>query len=523
MITTSDSQNHIYYFYLQGGKENMRKKLVKKTISLGLAVAMAVSMAACGKSETEGSASKDNTIPIKWYVASAGTYTDVESVQKAVNEYVADQYDMNIVLQLIFTDFANYPQKMQMVISSGEEYDICWTSNWNNNYYDNINKNAFLELDELLPKEASELQGSIDDYIWNSVKVDEKIYGVPNQQVFFKQNYVAIAKEYVEKYNLDTSKIHKLRDLEEFFLQIKKENPDIYPLAASNKGLVGKNYLAIGFEPLISQNVPGVIALDGTDTKVLNQYEELESLKEFYDLMYSWQQKGIVRQDAATVSDDAVPDIKAGKHVAALNATFKPGVEAIEKNNFGGKDVEFIMLSDAYISTDSMVSSLNAISRTSKNPEVAMKFLNLVNTDEKLYNLLCFGIEDVHYTLSEEGKVLVDDSKGYNPNADWVFGNQFNGLLREGQEEGVWEETKEANTVAEKSRILGFTFDSTSVTNELAAVNAVIDQYALPLETGAVDPDKTLPEFCSKLKAAGCDTVIEELQKQLDAWIAETK
>lgn len=499
------------------------KKIMKKTMSLGLAAAMAVSVAACGNSEKGDSASNENAIPLKWYVASGGTYTDVEAVQKAVNEYVAEQYDMNIDLELIFTDFANYPQKMQMVISSGEEYDICWTSNWNNNYFDNINKNAFMELDELLPEEASELQKSIDEYIWDSVKVDGKIYGVPNQQVFFKQNYVAIAKEYVEKYNLDTSKIKKLSDLEEFFLQVKEDQPNIYPLAASNKGTVSKNYLAIGFEPLIGQNVPGVITADGTDTKVINQYEELESLKEFYDLMYSWQKKGIVRQDAATVSDDAVPDIKVGKHIAALNATFKPGVETIEKNNFGGKDVEFVMLSDAYISTDSMVSSLNAISRTSKHPKEAMQFLNLVNTDEKLYNMLCFGVEDVHYTLDEEGKVIVDDSKGYNPNVDWVFGNQFNGILRAGQEDGIWEKTKEANTAAEKSRILGFTFNSTTVTNELAAVNAVIDQYALPLETGAVNPEEVLPEFVQKLKAAGCDTVIEEIQKQLDAWVAENK
>ena len=118
---------------------------------------------------------------------------------------------------------------------------------------------------------------------------------------------------------------------------------------------------------------------------------------------------------------------------------------------------------------------------------------------------------------------MTDDSKGYNPNVDWMFGNQFNGLLREGQNDDDWEKTKEMNDAAVQSRILGFAFDSTSVTNEMAAVNSVVDQYALSLETGAVDPKTTMPEFIKKLEAAGSDTIVKEMQKQLDAWVAENK
>ena len=37
-----------------------------------------------------------------------------------------------------------------------------------------------------------------------------------------------------------------------------------------------------------------------------------------------------------------------------------------------------------------------------------------------------------------------------------------------------------------------------------------------------LDPDTALPEFRAKLKAAGIDKVVEEKQRQLDAWL-ETK
>ena len=68
------------------------------------------------------------------------------------------------------------------------------------------------------------------------------------------------------------------------------------------------------------------------------------------------------------------------------------------------------------------------ISRTSKNPEKAFKFIELVNTDKDLYNLICFGIEGKHYNLDENGRVVFNDQGGYIPKACWKFGNQFNAL-----------------------------------------------------------------------------------------------
>lgn len=56
------------------------------------------------------------------------------------------------------------------------------------------------------------------------------------------------------------------------------------------------------------------------------------------------------------------------------------------------------------------------------------------------------------------------------------------------------------------------------VKTEVAAVQAVLDQYRLPLENGVIDPDENLPKFINALKEAGIDTVIAEKQRQLDEW-----
>ena len=118
------------------------------------------------------------------------------------------------------------------------------------------------------------------------------------------------------------------------------------------------------------------------------------------------------------------------------------------------------------------------------------------------------------------GTVEAIKDGGYDPNTDWMFGNQFNGFYRTGQAAGIWEETIKLNENAVPSVLLGFSFDPTPVKTEIAQTATVTSQYVALLETGSVDADKFLAEFIGKLKKAGSDKIIAEEQKQIDAWKA---
>ncbi|MEG1426939.1 MAG: DUF3502 domain-containing protein, partial [Oscillospiraceae bacterium] len=62
------------------------------------------------------------------------------------------------------------------------------------------------------------------------------------------------------------------------------------------------------------------------------------------------------------------------------------------------------------------------------------------------------------------------------------------------------------------------------IKNEYAAVENVIQQYAIPLYYGYVDdPIAGIKELREKLAAAGSDKVLKELQTQLDAFLAARK
>ncbi|MGM9605332.1 MAG: DUF3502 domain-containing protein [Faecousia sp.] len=65
----------------------------------------------------------------------------------------------------------------------------------------------------------------------------------------------------------------------------------------------------------------------------------------------------------------------------------------------------------------------------------------------------------------------------------------------------------------------GFIFDSSELDTESAALANVYAEYAFNLMSGAVDPEAVLPEFLSKLEAAGINEFVAAAQAQLEAYM----
>lgn len=70
---------------------------------------------------------------------------------------------------------------------------------------------------------------------------------------------------------------------------------------------------------------------------------------------------------------------------------------------------------------------------------------------------------------------------------------------------------------------MGFYFDSQPVGGELAAVQKVVEKYVPALESGSLELNTWYPEFILQLKMAGIDKVIQEKQRQYDAWLEESR
>src|SRR5690606_29776661 len=115
----------------------------------------------------------------------------------------------NTTVKLMPTLEAGYKNKINTMLAANEEFDLLWTANWGtggDTYEPNSNKGAYVELDALLEK-TPKLKQLMPAFIWDSTRVNGKIYGVPNYQIAAKADGFAIQKQFIDKYKFDVSKI----------------------------------------------------------------------------------------------------------------------------------------------------------------------------------------------------------------------------------------------------------------------------------------------------------------------------
>ena len=106
---------------------------------------------------------------------------------------------------------------------------------------------------------------------------------------------------------------------------------------------------------------------------------------------------------------------------------------------------------------------------------------------------------------------------------DWAIGDVFNGYLVGTMAEDVWDQTKKLNSEGLVSPVIGFNADLTTVGVEATNCASVVNEYLANFQNGTVDIDVTYQQMVDKLKAAGSEKLIVELQRQLDAFMASKK
>ncbi|MBO7745861.1 ABC transporter substrate-binding protein [Paenibacillus sp. MWE-103] len=431
---------------------------------------------------------------------------DQQAVEDAINAYIKPKINATVKLKPVME--AGYKDKINTMLAANESFDILWTSNWGGGDYDNkVAKGALLPLDDLLAKTPA-LKDAIPQVAWDDTRVDGKIYGVPNMQIAAKAEGFAIQKRFIDKYNIDVNGIKSQMDIEPVLKTIHDNEPDIIPIATtSNMFDFGRQYgyAAQGYK------------LGDPDYKIVDTVDKPE-YKTFLDTMRRWYTSGYIYKDAATMKDDQLVSLlNTGKVAVEWNTTMKPGGEIDDKKRFGNNDVVYVRVSEPEFT--GVRPTMNAISRTSKNPEKALEFLQLTSTDPTLFNLITFGIQDKHYTVVGDNTIRINQDGGYKGDQGWVFGNVLIGYLKEGQAPDTWERTKQLNETAKRPEVSGFNFNTEPYKTESVNIAAVSEQYGRALNTGAVDPAKVLPKYQEALKKAGVEKQTAEMQKQLDEWL----
>lgn len=491
-------------------------KINKKWIALTMTAALGAGvLSGCGgKAETNENG--EEITELTWYQV-GDSQNDDQAVLDKVNEYTQEK--IGVKLNLVKVGWGDYNQKMQVVINTGDAWDMCFTCSWANDYLQNAQKGAFLELDDLLQENGKEMYEKIDPRFWEAAKVGGVTYGVPSEKEIGSCPMWVFTKEYVDKYDIPYEEIHSLEDLEPWLELIKEKEPDVVPMYLT------KDYTA----PTYMDKIQDPVGIEfGDESLTVKNVFETEKMKSTLATMRKYYQAGYINKDAATASDD-----KSIKRFVT-KGDGQPYAELIWGKDLG-YEVVATQIMDTSITNASARGALTAINKNSEHPEKAMALLNLINTDEYLRNLLNYGIEGVHWEKVEPDAAEAEAAKGKDYVYDfkikldetakkdysvpyWVQGGLFNTYVLDNEPLDKWATFKEFNDASEEAPSFGFDFNLDPVSTQVAGFRNVLDEFGKSLYTGSVDPDEYLPQLQKKLEATGIQDVIDEMQKQIDEW-----
>lgn len=454
--------------------------------------------------ESAASTENEETVTVRWLIP-ADSQEDMDLVLEDLNKKLVEKINVKLELETILQ--SEYADKVQLASSSGEDFDLMFTSNWLNPFTDNVSREALLPIDDLLNEYGQDIIASMPEWLLDAGKAGGVQYAVPNQQIIATQLAVNVQKEYADKYGLDMTSMSDISELYPFLDQIVANEPDMIPM--DNRQAIDTK---TKYEAIVTD---AVYIAQGDESATLIPATEAQEAQ--WRMDYEWYQKGYIREDVATITDNSA-DVKANRYVCSIS-TYKPG-GAAEYSATQGKEWLMIPIEGSYVTATGGIETMTAINVNSKNPEAAMKLLNLVYTDKEIYNELLFGLEGVHYNKTGDNSVELIEDSGYSLGTQaWKLGNQFNAWYVPGQEEGTWEATDELNRSSEISPIRGFAFDPSNVQAEIAQINAVVTEYKNGQYT-TDDIDQYIADRNAKLEAAGLQTVMDECQRQLDEWKA---
>ena len=473
-------------------------------------------LAGCGSltgNNQKSSKTDDGKTVIKMY--QIGDKPDnLDKLLENANKIIGKEIDAKLDIEYI--GWGDYEQKMNVITSSGENYDIAFAQN----YVINAQKGAYADLTELYKKEGKKLYDSLDPAYIKGNTVNGKIYAVPvNANVTSSQNF-AFNGPLLEKYGIsDVSNIHSYQDLEPVLKAAKEKDPKVVPFA------IGKNFIpSDNFDYPVTNGLPFVIDLEGDTTKIVNRYEVprfLDSLR----TIHKYYQAGYIPKDVAT--SDTAYQLSEDSWFVREETVGPADYGNSLLSRVANRKIEISQLTKNYKKSQTTQVANFVISNNSKNKEKSMELLTLLNTNPKLLNGLVYGPEGENWEKVEGKENRVRTLEGYNGNthmSGWNTGNNWILYINENVTDQQIEDSKKILAEAPESPALGFNFNVDPVKAEVSSITNTMKEYDTAINTGTVDPDVEIPKMMDKLKSEGAyDKVLKEMQKQYDEFLASKK
>ena len=489
---------------------------MKKLVICLLTALMCFTLFGCGSNkETDTTNAEPTTLTFE--ISTLFIVPALEATQKVedeINRYLSEDLgETGYKIHLKVTSIGDYLTSVPMELAGGGEdcpdiYQVVSMAS-------DVENGYCIALDDYLGNELKDTVDLIGNII-GSGKMAGQTYMIPRYFGTVLDWKWIYNKEYAEKAGIDKTQIYDIDTLEEACAKMKETFPDDYFIVYTNQ-------FPNMYRFLTHTSLVGTFgATVGEDPTIVNYYET-DAYKDAINKAYEFRQKGYADPEGSnnTASHDTVVMSGASKGVIMGHSADCEGIaKMFTKTNTYGAEFDAVNIGIDDLATDTLGVG---ISYKCKDPSAAARFINLLYTDEYIWDTLIYGKEGESYVWNDD-KTAVNYPEGLDFNTIPYNMIYSCGMIGNGFQTLVFETDSESGSDPEYGKKLmqeawcpplyGFTPVTSNILNEFAAVTNVVEQYNTVLIYGDVDPSVEYPKFIAALKEAGIDKIIEEYNNQ---------
>ena len=519
-------------------------KNFKKALTILLCMVLVFSMVGCSKSDDQTGTSSSNGTSTSGGSSSELTYVKMcfpsllftpsaegaKQTEDAMNNYLESKGD-NIRIKLEAMDATNYVTDMNLKLtgkSESDEVDIfCPLTG----VAPAVAQEQIVPLTDYINTDLSGISSILGDYL-KAGYVGEDLYGIPCWKEYGLSCYYFYRSDIAEELGFTEDKIKTLDDVEKLLKAVKEKYPEMYGFVPTGGSANAGNTLMLetilaGPKHYMVDTLTSGVGIIGDSTTVVNTYDT-PFFKEVCETAYRLNQEGLVMPDASITSELGRDLIQAGRAFSVVTGYGSTG-QYDDMGEFYTKELGHPI--KAAVLDTFLVSSSNcmpqwSVSYKCKNVGAACKLLNYFYTDEFMINTLLNGVENVHYIKNADGSISFPDGVDAASSSYYAFISC--GIVGSMSIQWPWDTAakpgktiEQANAESSISKAFGFAVRNDDFADEASAISNVENQYLYGLICGELNPDEYLPKFNQALKNAGIDTVIENVQAQLNDFLSK--
>jgi len=496
-------------------------KLGKTLVFFVLTVLLATLLSACsgngnksgneegGSQGTDGGSGKIETVTMLYpgdETDRFGSFVDNELAERLAKE-------AGIKLEVVFVPWSQYWEQKDIMLAANEPIDLYWDGLPDLSTI--VNKKQAQPLDELIEKYGQDMLKVLPQEQLQGAKINGQTYGIPTAYAPSSAMYqlVAVRQDILEAVGM--TDLNTPEDLKEFALKAKEKFPEM------------KGPADIIFKPLtryFAEEQYNWIAVEdlvvfGEDTKKAYSYFESQAFQEVAKFNRSMNQAGLYTEDLTIKYNERDTRMQTGLYLWVEGSLGKDmEISNAVKANAPNAEIKTYLLAEdkpRYITATG--GEVLGIPVTAPNPEGAMKFLNWLYSSQENYLFALYGVEGQDYEIADGRiKKLVADEFFY----EWMFRNQNYQLFAPEVSQESIDQYKSWDDQALLSESIGFRFNNEKVKNIETALKEVAGKQFAAIRSGFVDFETEYPKAVQKLKDAGIDEYVAEIQRQLDEFMA---